>query len=1110
MNRLKAALLFLFALLLLVDWQTSAQNTASVSSARPLDPLEISKPGFRVYTDKDGLPQNALQVIAQDRRGYLWVGTQDGAAYYNGRVWTVVNMPNRTRSNRVEALLVASVSRLQDGQWTTWEQSSGQLPSDQIRSLLETKTPNAADGASEIWVATGVGLARFHRGQWTKFDNKTGLPSNNLAGLAETVAADGTRALWVGSFDVGLLRWQQGQWTVFDTKAGLPANVVRSLLATKADDGASVLWVGTNEGLARLQNGQWNVFTKQTGLPDNRVQSLLETSDSQGRRTLWVGTFGGGLARWQNNQWRTFDTRAGLPTNLVSSLSETRTADGGSILWVGTFGGLARWQQGQWMTIDKSVGLPDNQVFSLAESLASNGAGTHWAATYGGGLGQLQNGQWTVFDAKTGLKDNLATRVLETMAADGARTLWVGTGSSGLWRRQNGRWTVFDAKSGLPHNSIGSLLETTAADGARSLWVGTMGGLARRQNEQWTVFDPKSGLPHSRVVSLLETVEPDGSRVLWVGTRGGGLGRFQNGQWTTFNNKSGLPNNNVNSLLATTAANGARYLWVGTSGGGVARLNLASLSGAKPEWLILSDSTAPRLPNNAIQALCEDAQKRIYLFTNKGIARLTPRAPRAPTDGDAAEYALRTFTLEDGLPSNECNQGAALVDSQGRIWAGTTGGIAIYDPAQELEDRTPKPLYIERARLAGKEQTFADKAVLTYRENNLSFDYALLSFSHEVETRYRTQMSGLEAAPTEWNADTRRAFTTLPEGDYVFKVWGRDYAGNVSGPAQLAFRIKPAPWLTWWARLLYAMLMVGVVVAYVRVKNAAHIRRTKMLDRMVAERTEELRQKNHELEATQKQLEEAKQAAEDANQAKSAFLANMSHELRTPLNAVIGYSEMLQEEAEDLGHREYIPDLKKINAAGKHLLDLINNVLDLSKIEAGKMELYLESFSINGLIDDVTAVIQPLVDRQGNSLQVLCPREAGMMRADLTKLRQSLFNLLSNACKFTEQGVITLAVERRGDWQHFSVRDTGIGMSAGQLAKLFQPFTQADSSTTRQYGGTGLGLTITQHFCAMMGGEVSVASEPGKGTTFTLKLPADVVESSPPLNAAVETVSAIR
>jgi signal transduction histidine kinase/DNA-binding response OmpR family regulator len=257
---------------------------------------------------------------------------------------------------------------------------------------------------------------------------------------------------------------------------------------------------------------------------------------------------------------------------------------------------------------------------------------------------------------------------------------------------------------------------------------------------------------------------------------------------------------------------------------------------------------------------------------------------------------------------------------------------------------------------------------------------------------------------------------------------------------------------------------------------------------------QKVEQRTHELEIKSRQLAEARDAADEANQTKSSFLANMSHELRTPLNAIIGYSEILQEDAADKDDKSAIDDLQKIEDAGRHLLGLINDILDLSKIEAGKMDVFIEPVDIQALLKEVLSIVKPLADKSENVVDVICPADVGSFRSDQTKVKQCLLNLMSNANKFTSKGTLTLSVVREADSQiYFRVSDTGVGMTEEQLGRLFQAFSQADASTTKRFGGTGLGLAITKHFCTMLGGDVTVESTPGKGTTFIIRLPDQAV-----------------
>jgi signal transduction histidine kinase len=390
----------------------------------------------------------------------------------------------------------------------------------------------------------------------------------------------------------------------------------------------------------------------------------------------------------------------------------------------------------------------------------------------------------------------------------------------------------------------------------------------------------------------------------------------------------------------------------------------------------------------------------------------------------------------------------------------------------------------------------------------------------------------------------RRNFNNFATGDNAFKLekFSQDsaqLAGTFRDKADEAFRTYEKAEKLGTLILIASLTISAAIAAILAAYTSGAIARPLEATTLIAQRVTE--ESNFDLQAPvttsdevgllaisineliqrvaeyTEDLQEAKIAAEAANRSKSAFLANMSHELRTPLNAIINYSEMLQEDAQDSGSEDFLPDLERIQTAGKHLLDMISDILDISKIEAGHVTLYLENFDVATMVEEVMTTAQPLVEKKGNSLALKTQGELGMMYADQPKVRQILLNLLSNAAKFTEGGVITIGIERmkieksRPTRKHknnddsgsgslytaqvlvFRVSDTGIGMTEEQLQQIFKPFIQADASTTRKYGGTGLGLTISQRLCQILGGEISVESQDGQGSTFTVSLPERVI-----------------
>lgn len=1083
---------------------------ASAIGAQSHPLVEIQDVGrlkFRTYSENAGLTD--IHSIVFDQKGYLWVGTLSGPAYFNGRTWTLIDLPNKQLSSWVRVMTVSADGSLwfgtesgglvhyQDGRMTAYTTASG-LPNNGVRALLETKK---ADGTTTLWAGTfGGGLACFEDGQWKTYDPSNGFPGRYVYKLIQSHTADGSLAIWAGTSE-GLLRLENGTWRQWTTQnSDLPNNVILSLFETDSPLGHKQLWVGTEQGVVVFENNHWQQFDPETEVPAVAILALQATQSPTGVQTMWVGTQGRGLLRFERGRWTAFDVKAGLPNNLIVSLAQSQTQSGRSdTLWVGTSRGtLASLYLGGWKTLDHQTGLPNDQVYRVLESRNADGRPVYWFATYGG-LAKFEAGQWTVYTTQNSpLPSDIVETLAEEIRPDGSKVLWVGffqSNSGGLARLENGQWTVFDKSRGLPDNRVTRILVTHTETGKSRLWVATYGGgVGRFEDGTWTTFNTDNGLIDNRIQALLETDAPQGGKILWIGTFGG-LVRYEKGQFTTYDVTSGLPNNGVLDILERKEADQPPWLWVGTNGGGLAGFDYTS---PKPQWRVFARPTLATLPSNIIFQVQQDAYGRIYATTNSGVVRLTfpSNQPVSPET-----VKVMTFTSEDGLPSGICNFGASLVDSQGRIWVGTAKGATFLETRADSENLQPRPVIIEYVSNSHQHTPLTPGTVLSYRENHLTFEFACLNYHRESEIRYQTQLLGFEESPTAWNQDSKKEYTNLGAGTYIFRVWAKNHLGVVSGPAEFQFSITAAPWRTWWAYLLYTLGVGLTGLGIIRLSQHRLERRNQLLETKIAERTVELAAKVKEVEASEKK-------ALYASNAKSTFLANMSHELRTPLNAILGFAQLMERE-----HHRASQDYEYLGIiirSGEHLLNLINDVLSLSKIEAGKLSLSEQVFDLKKMLRSLQEMFQLRAEAKHLRLEFRVAEDLPhLVTSDESKLKQVLINLINNAIKFTDQGSVILSVAPTKERIRFEVTDTGVGIGAHEFQHLFEPFVQTHSGLKTKEG-TGLGLAISREIIRLMGGEIKVESEIGRGSAFSFEivLPASTSPEPPVSTLSVSRVSA--
>jgi signal transduction histidine kinase/CheY-like chemotaxis protein/ligand-binding sensor domain-containing protein len=929
-------------------------------------------------------------------------------------------------------------------------------------------TALAGDGTARraIWLATERGVARRDGDRWIVFGDDAGLPNVRANALLEATGSDGAPALYAGT-SKGVFELHGGR---FEPVVGAPTTNVEAMLETKADDLSPILWIGGSGGLARREHGVWQTNDERSGLPGRSVAALAQTIGADGSPTLWVAT-DEGVVRLHAGRWGPFATAGILPTPDVDALLAEPPTGPTQMLWMGADGGLARVRFGGWESFD--VPTRSTSVFATITTRDASGRDVLWIGTRGDGLFRFAAGEWTHFGEKDGLASTTVFSLGEVAEKGGGRSFWVGT-IRGLQRLEH------DAFSPLiwPNVAIRAMTPFEADDGSEALYAATGdAGVLHYVGGAWNHVDEVTA---RGVYDVRPVRSPEGDVEVWVATEREGILRRKNGAWTRFDRAAGgLASDSVEALHVHQEKDGRRTLWAGTEGGGVSVLDLDT-PGAR--FVTYTDATSPSIPNDTVYQVREDAGGRLYLLTNKGVGRLTLRTP---TPDDAAPFTVETMTTEDGLPSNEFNGGASYVDPEGRVWGGTVGGVTFFDPKGEVTNVEPSRLYVTARLLAG-DRALARDADLAHDQGSVGFSYALVTLFRGDDVRYRSQLVGLDASPSPWSPTPRRDFTTLPAGRYTFRVWARDYAGRESAPVDLAFRVRTAPWLTWWAFVLYALIAAGLAYTSLRYRVYALERKNVELAERVALRTRELGAKVDELAVSEERARRAEEAAMRANRAKSTFLSTMSHELRTPLGAILGFSQLIAKDKRlAVDHQESVDVIQQ---SGEHLLVLINDVLSIAKIEAGEVTLDPSVFSLADLVRGVAQILGGRA--RGKGLRLVSdvgPDIPPSVRGDEGKVRQILLNLVANAIKFTDEGGVSLRAEWRDGRATFEVTDTGIGIAADDLAKLFAPFAQTVAGS-RAAEGTGLGLAISRSFARRMGGDVTATSVVGEGTTFKVEI----------------------
>jgi ligand-binding sensor domain-containing protein len=808
-------------LFLLATWLFASTAFPSVNGG-----LDGTLP-IRVYRDIDGLPQNTVHAITLDHEGLLWVGTQDGAAVWDGRAWQAVPMPDRATSNFVRTILASrdgslwfgtqagGLHRRSEGRWERHEPRVDGLPAARVNHLAEL------DGL--LLVATHeAGIATFDGSRWQRLTVADGLPTDRVWRLAPG-SFGGSSGAWAACEGGVVFVDPRSNRVISDPN--FPKGHANSVVVLNRR-GAEEVWVGTyGNGVFRFAGDGWQNFGSSAGLENLFVTSLAVDAEGQ---QVWVGTDGGGAARWDDGAGRfeVLTSAVGLPSDAVYSLLATSTAEGAQALWVGTRnGGLARVRELGWRALRPVPESPEAAVTALAEEISSDGSSALWFGTDGAGLVRRDATSYRRWDTAAGLPNGFV-QALAVAGSGSERQVWVGLRNGGLVRIDAAGRIVeqVNASGGeLPHDLV-QAIALHQGDGGPELWIGTREGLAIRRGASWHRIP---GLPPVSITDF----EPSADGAMWVGSAVGIL-RVEGERFSIIDQRNGLRNTGILHLLETNGPDGEPQLWAGTDGGGLALFS----GGDTPQLLAeFNEASEPPLPNDVVSGLAKIDDQTLFVLSNRGVAEMSLSDP-AVRYGPSVH--VHVSGPEDGLPALAGNRAAILVDRQRRLWVGTVEGAAALDlGVAQREDRQPKRLVLRSITVDQAAQTLAPGAGVQMgpEDRTVRIEYALLSFFREHDSRYRSQLIGVEDQPGAWTSQSSRELTGLPAGVYSLQIQGRDFEGNLSVPLEVPIVVAADLWSTAWVRLAPALAVALLALGALELQRRRARRQAEALEQRITE-----------------------------------------------------------------------------------------------------------------------------------------------------------------------------------------------------------------------------------------------------------------------------------